>query len=80
MIVSIFQRLTWDTMKRKQLRLSSEATQPSGHSMVGPVVDARVVVVVEVVAVTVAAVVISTAAGFVSISFLTRFVALPFSS
>ena len=31
-------------MKRKQLRLSSEATQPSGHSMLGPVLVAGEVV------------------------------------
>ena len=36
-------------MKRKQLRLSSEATQPSGHSMAGPVLVVGGEVVGEVV-------------------------------
>ena len=40
---------TWDAMKRKQLRLSSEATQPSGHSMAGPVLVVGGEVVGEVV-------------------------------
>ena len=52
-------------MKRKQLRLSSEATQPSAHSMVGPVVDAGVVVVVEVVAGSVEVLVVGVVRGVV---------------